>query len=623
MVGESIFIKGVVPAIVKESIGRFFEWMKKEKITPVQSKEDYSSQLSGHLIEILRWSERIQMFGMTKPKDTSKDTIPLNISTTLKKLSAKFLDTSEEISEMEIVTDPDNYIIMGEPGAGKSTTLKRIARLVLLDGEKNEFTYNYPLLIILKDLQHGESLYKKIAEKIGIEYKEDTENVLLLNKENKIKSKEKIIFENFISYGGNQNVIDSKISHSTKIGKRLIEDALPDLLNSLGIVLLLDGLDEIPEEYKDEVISEIESLARKLDTAKIILTARTSEYKAISGFSICQIKPLTSQQIYAISKAWIKNADGFIAEVNTKAYRDLVDRPLFLCFLLVIYNNSESLPLQAYNIYEEIISLLLREWDKERKIPRISKYADFGTEKKIKFLSELSFRLTYKRKTKSFDSKDLKEIYDEIYKMFMLPKDQALDVINEIESHNGLIVEAHSKKFEFSHLSLQEYLCAYNIVMQPLTTKIIDYFTEYPEPLAIAIALSTRPSEWFSVLILKYERELLAKRKIKDDQVYKLLHRIRIEQPRFTKSVELGLTLLYLLKIFENNSKILEEIQELIKVEEVKASVNESLRYYDVGKKESQDYVLRRNGKHFSSFYEAPKTENLRLNKILYLDVIG
>ena len=67
----------------------------------------------------------------------------------------------------------------------------------------------------------------------------------------------------------------------------------------------------------------------------------------------------------------------------------------------------------------------------------------------------------------------------------------------------------------------------------------------------------------------------------------------------------------------------MEEIQELIKVEEVKASVNESLRYYDVGKKESQDYVLRRNGKHFSSFYEAPKTENLRLNKILYLDVIG
>ena len=40
MVGESIFIKGVVPAIVKESIGRFFEWMKKEFRGMVVLKKD-------------------------------------------------------------------------------------------------------------------------------------------------------------------------------------------------------------------------------------------------------------------------------------------------------------------------------------------------------------------------------------------------------------------------------------------------------------------------------------------------------------------------------------------------------------------------------------------------------
>ena len=70
-------------------------------------------------------------------------------------------------------------------------------------------------------------------------------------------------------------------------------------------------------------------------------------------------------------------------------------------------------------------------------------------------------------------------------------------VVAEIESHTGLIVESHYRHFEFSHLSIQEFLCAKHLVNLPYSQDTIKYFLEYPEPLAIAVSISGEPSLWF------------------------------------------------------------------------------------------------------------------------------
>ena len=229
------------------------------------------------------------------------------------------------------------------------------------------------------------------------------------------------------------------------------------------------------------------------------MTSRKSEIrKTIDGFVSYEISPLTPKQIISISSKWFGDNKDFITELEKKPYKDLANRPIFLTFLLILFKRYSSLPAQPSEIYDEIVMLIIEDWDKYRGIYRTSKYVDFKSRKKMKFLSELSYLLTYKIKQIVFSSKELENIYIAIHEKYNLPLEEMKDVVSEIESHTGLITEAGFKSFEFSHLSLQEFLCAKHLVDLPCSQTTINYFFDYPEPISIAISISTEPSIWFS-----------------------------------------------------------------------------------------------------------------------------
>ena len=75
-------------------------------------------------------------------------------------------------------------------------------------------------------------------------------------------------------------------------------------------------------------------------------------------------------------------------------------------------------------------------------------------------------------------------------------------MVDEIQSSTGIMI-ASSIGYEFSHLSLQEYLCADYIVREPFAENLPKYVAEYPAPSAISISLSSNSSTWFAGLVLK------------------------------------------------------------------------------------------------------------------------
>ena len=115
-----------------------------------------------------------------------------------------------------------------------------------------------------------------------------------------------------------------------------------------------------------------------------------------------------------------------------------------------------------------MIHLLLKEWDAERGIRRASKYSGFDADKKAEFLSAIAYYLTYGIRGKTFSEEDLIGAYENVYKPFNLPKGEAAEVAREIESHTGIIMAGQKGRYEFCHLSLQEYLAANYIVRAPI-----------------------------------------------------------------------------------------------------------------------------------------------------------
>jgi hypothetical protein len=245
-----------------------------------------------------------------------------------------------------------------------------------------------------------------------------------------------------------------------------------------------------------------------------------------------------------------------------------------------------------------MIELVLREWDVEKKnLHRTTKYAGFEPEKKMSFLSKLSYHLTYKINKNVFTHDDLVSCYNVIYKGFSLPSDEANEVAEEIESHTGLIVSFYGSSFEFSHLSLQEYLCASYIVKLPITPVLGRYMEKNPAPLAIAVSLSSEPSEWMASLLLN-EQIFLS---INEASLITFFSRLKQENPYLAESDLLGFAIIKTIGIFsrENKREINPYLEWIYSLPSVKKSAKKVVKKYYIvselkGKKERIQLTLNK-----------------------------
>src|SRR6185436_2311188 len=465
-----------------------------------------------------------------------------------------------------------NFLILGAPGSGKTTTLKRLARLVLLKPPASGLDRcQYPIVIRLREVSPPLlSIHQLIADELGIRYhtkrqesfsrKDYLHALESIRREriegsfvavaDKIESSQPI--GSFRSDGESWDDLAArkratKIVDEAFVGKKRLDQVLPTLLDETSAIVLLDGLDEVPGRDRLKIKEDIASLAMSLSRGRLVVTARSGDASFLEGFDVVEICPLEEEKISWIAHNWLKEPATFLAKLQAAPFRDLANRPLFLTHLIVFFRTKGYLPDQASNIYQRIITLILEEWDAQRGIRRGTEYAGFSPEKKLDFLAFAAFHLTYKLNLKMFRARDLVEVYEKGYEVFNLPRNQAREVAAEIETHTGLIAEATDAAYEFSHLSLQEYLCAYYLVRSPLSPEVHTYIVEYSQPIAVAVSLSSDPSRWLGDLILKTPGFF----KLSAEPVRGFIARMSLEEPRFGKSLLLGFALLKLIFAFE------------------------------------------------------------------------
>jgi len=141
-----------------------------------------------------------------------------------------------------------------------------------------------------------------------------------------------------------------------------------------------------------------------------------------------------------------------------------------------------------------------------------------------------------------FTRLDLITAYERIYDNFALPKGEAIKVAQELETHTGLLVRVGAEHFEFSHKSLQEYLAAEHIVRLPSVSESREILLLLPNELAIATAISSRPSEYLAHLIL----ERLSSANIPLEFLRTFINRLLLKRPDFDHSGRISAALLSL-----------------------------------------------------------------------------
>jgi predicted NACHT family NTPase len=264
------------------------------------------------------------------------------------------------------------------------------------------------------------------------------------------------------------------------------QEYLNRLLEQGKLLILLDGLDEVSDILRNELLSNISIFTESYNKNKIIITSRiAAQNYYLRGFNYVEISEFSQSQVKDFVEKWFidknKNdgkllAERFLKALDLKenqAIQELTVTPIFLNFLCFIYYNRGSFPSNRYKLYQIGLDILLVSWDKSKGVEREQVYQQFSLANKIKLLSYLAEEHFQKGKY-FFEKVEILQMISsylpEISEVSFSNKDKedlwsiSENILASIQLQHGLLVERAKDIYSFSHLTFQEYLTARKIV---------------------------------------------------------------------------------------------------------------------------------------------------------------
>ncbi|MGJ3253977.1 MAG: NACHT domain-containing protein [Elainellaceae cyanobacterium] len=335
-------------------------------------------------------------------------------------------DERQKQRGIDVANKQQFLTVLGSPGIGKSTFLRRTG-LEALKNKQGE--YRHAKIPVFLELKRFDS---------------DTINV------------EQQIIAEFSACGFPDP--EGTTNHHLKHGKLLI---------------LLDGLDEVPSRNLTQVIRSIEDFVAQYDQNRFITSCRIAAYHnffkrftsvAIAEFDEDQIEQFISnwfrseldQQSGTAQRCW-----DLLQRPENAAAKELAQTPLLLTFICLVYDRSQNLPSNRSVLYGKALDILLEEWAAEKRLERNPIYEGFHTGLEKELLAEIAY-CNFKNDQLFFSEGDvIAQITDFLSDTLDTPNNlNGKSVLNAIEVQQGILVERAEDVYSFSHLTLQEYLTA-------------------------------------------------------------------------------------------------------------------------------------------------------------------
>ncbi|UOX92474.1 NACHT domain-containing protein [Amycolatopsis sp. FBCC-B4732] len=156
-------------------------------------------------------------------------------------------------------------------------------------------------------------------------------------------------------------------------------DSLEKLLREGSSLVVFDGLDEIADaSRRADLAKKIETVACAYPFLKILVTCRKVGYRtaALSDrrFSVFQVGPFSRGQTREYVTKWFTTQAGLSGRyveysvhdflAASKEMQDLTQNPLLLAFMCVLYRGLRTLPTDRPSLYDKCVQLLLGDRDK-------------------------------------------------------------------------------------------------------------------------------------------------------------------------------------------------------------------------------------------------------------------
>lgn len=332
-----------------------------------------------------------------------------------------------------VVNETQFLMVLGGPGAGKSTFLRRTG-LEALKGERGSFKHNcIPVMLELKRFS---------SEKVDL-----------------------------------TKAIAEELSH---FGFPASSDFAIKLLEHGKLLILLDGLDEVPKANLNLVVDEIQNFVTRYDKNRYIASCRIAAHRSTwNNFRDIELADFDDNQIRRFIHNWFHSELDRDSQTSEKCWetlnksrnaaaKELAQTPLLLTFLCMVYDRTQGFPTNRATLYRKALDILLEEWAAEKRIRHETIYEGLNPDLEKVLLAEIGYT--------GFASDQLfftqQELVNQI-KSFLadtVDKPKLLDgaaILNAIAVQQGILVERAEDVFSFSHLTLQEHLTAQYLSQDP------------------------------------------------------------------------------------------------------------------------------------------------------------
>ncbi len=352
-----------------------------------------------------------------------------------------------------ILSRPGGIVLMGGPGSGKTTLVKRLARSCALGAD--ELKRRYPLL----------SWCFPVVLPITT----------------------------FHTERGERDIYHYLQHRMTELGGEILADAFRERWAAGQCLVLLDGLDEVAEVGgRSRAARAVEALLLTAAGNRIVVTTRVVGYN-ITRLNVPAehhiLEPFSPQETATFIRQWYlahdralhpdhpdpvqaaKDAQSLIDDVQKNpGVAGLATNPLMLTIIALIKHANVVLPERRVELYEIALNTLLRSWNRARSL---SKKEPVGEEPKLEKTKKLWAAVAYwmhRNVSRTIPETQLHaQLVRVLMEDFRTPQDQADDIASSYlaaaRDRSGLLEARGPSTFAFVHQTFQEYLAAIHLAI--------------------------------------------------------------------------------------------------------------------------------------------------------------